>query len=249
MVILKQGHASDFNEARLKRSVEQLQAAYGELPGLNPPGNKFKNIAEHNPAFAHLGDVLSTMEAEGLGSFNKLLHVAGYDGIVDYDGWLLPVESCQGVQTWPGGANLVTSIQTPRKSPDKEERLVTMLSRLKHQSNGSLKLTRNEIAQVVQMLPKFWHQWDISDSKSDLYGWLLQKLDFSHADSLRWLEDKSYFGDRFYMELERNPTTPKKYWDQLLHSADHGARLTAQDMLGESFSRKRWQQLAGIEAI
>lgn len=246
MVILKQGHARNFDKKNLKDSLSRLQKIHGSLPKSNPGGNKFSKIAEHNSAFAHLGNILSTMEAKGLGSFNKLLHIAGYDGIVDYDGWLLPIESCQGVQTWPGGAQLVESVPTPKKSPNAQERLSQMLIRLKHQTNGTLQLTRDEVGQIVQMLPKFYHRWDITDSKSDLYGWLLQKLDFGHKDALQWLKDRDWFGDRFYMELEKNPTTPKEYWEQLLGSPNHGAKLTAKDMLGECFSRERFQKLAGI---
>jgi len=247
MVILKQDHPRNFSDNDLKNSLKRLQKVYGELPTSNPAGNKFKVLSEHNPSFAHLGDIISTMEAQGLGSFNKLLHIAGYDGIVDYDGNLLPIENCQGVQTWPGGAKLIQSVPVPKKSPSGTERLSGILRRLSHQRNGSLELTRDEIGQVVKMLPKFYHQWDISDSKSDLYGWLLQKLNFEHDSALRWLKDWDYFGDRFYMELEKNPTTPKEYWKWLLGSSDHGARLTAKDMLGEGYSRKRFQILAGIK--
>ena len=95
---------------------------------------------------------------------------------------------------------------------------------LKDHSNGIICLT----ACLKGIVP-----YNIMEEKFDLA--------YEHAQTLKGL-----FGDRFYMELEKNPTTPKEYWEQLLGSSDHGARLTAQDMLGECFSYARFQKLAGL---
>jgi len=233
MVILKHGNQKDFTKYSYETSINKLTKKYGDLPNPNKQIEKFKSFPL-NIYFSKLANIILEMESSGMGSFNRLLHDAGYDGIVDYDKNFLPIENCQGVQTWPGGASLVESIPTPkRKPPNGDERLVIMLKRLKNQTNGSLQLKRDEIKKIISMLPAFYDKWDISDSKTDLIDLLIMKLDFTYADSKNWLNDNDYFGNVFYSSFERNPTTPKEYWKNLLHSADLGARLTAKDMLEE----------------
>lgn len=245
MVILKSGHRRNFNETSLKMALRKIETKYGPQTLSNPQQeNKFARILDQNLSFAKLGTLLSELADGSSFRFNKLLHEAGYDGIVDYDGLLLPIENCQGVITWPTGAKFIEAIPTPRshpgepkrKSPTGSERFVTMGKRIKYQKNGSLQLSSKEISELIKMLPEFFHKWDMSDSRSDFVGLLLQKLDFNHSDSWDWVTNRE-FGEKFYDDLEQNPTTPLDFWKSLLYSSDLGARLTAQDMVKNSVKK------------
>jgi len=172
-------------------------------------------------------------------AFNKAFRRAGFSGIVDYDRTVLPVEQCQGVITWPDGASYVTSFPRTSRPADNRysaiswnQRLASMMKNLRYRRPGTLNLTRDQIQQVVRMLPQFYHRWDVSDSRADLYAHLLRALNFTHADSWQWAEERLDGREHLlYDALEPNPTTPRAFWEQLRYARDEGARLTAQDVL------------------
>lgn len=233
MMILKQGHPMDFTEAKFQQAVEKLKKTIGRLP---EPTAKPGNVQPQEVPAVKLFNLLHAIEIAGKGLTNKVLHQLGYDGVIDYDHVLLPVESCQGVMTWPGALTFQEALPVPRSSKnvstDKFARLSNILRGLSKKKNGSIKLSADEIAKAIEMLPKFYHLWDSSDAKYDFYGLLMQKLDFGSTDAWeKWVQWKD-LGPKFYPELEQNPTTPKSFWQELLYSSDPAAKLTARDMLG-----------------
>ena len=167
------------------------------------------------------GDVIELLnymfelDEKRMGAGNKELHRMGYDGIVDYDGIVLPIESCQGVITWPSGATYITSLRTQRVVFG-VERLERVCRRLAYIKPGTLQLTRGEIHKVITMRPKFQHRWDTHETLAELYGHLLKALNFVYLDSWEWAEDlfDQYpeYTDLFQNSLVANPTIPKPFW-------------------------------------
>jgi len=229
LLINKRGHPAHFDEHALSSALVYLEEKYGPLP---PPPTESSSGLILTPAEKLVDVIIGITDATA--RFNLVLHEVGYDGIVDYDGSALPIESCQGVITWvKGGSKYVTSIRAGGESEREKKRLSNMLTNLQNKAPGSLKLNQDEIRRVSKMLPEFHHKWDIRESRADLFGALMRVLDFRHADSWEWVEKfvDDGFGDQIYPELERNPTTPRQFWEGLQHSRDKGARLAAKDML------------------
>lgn len=233
MLIIKQGHPRNFSENDFNVCLRKLQKIFkGSLPApkTRPDKSQLQNVAA-----VLLFDQLYAIESAKLGSTNNLLHQLGYDGVVDYDGVMLPIESCQGVMTWPGAMEFQAAIPTPQKpnanpGMDPSKRMEKILKGLKHKKNGSLRMSSEEIRQAVQMLPKFHHDWDLSDSRSDFYGYLMMKLDFNNSDAWKEVEWKE-LDIRFYEELANNPTTPIEFWQKLLNASDPNMKAVAQDKL------------------
>jgi hypothetical protein len=235
MLILKQGHPRDFSENDLVVCINKLEKLLGKLPEptIKPDGSQRQNI----PA-VRLFNILHAIETAKLGITNKILHYLGYDGVVDYDGSMLPIESCQGVMTWPGALEFQVALKTPKQSKNpgysSDRRLENILKGLKNYKNGSLRLSSEEIKQAAKMLPKFHSRWDISESRSDFYSLLMKKLDFNHSDAWEFVEWYEY-GDRFYEELSFNPTTPQSFWEKLQYASDKNMKDIAKEKLANKF--------------
>jgi len=108
--ILNPGGLNNFGATELANALENLKAKYGDLvPAEDMTKQTFDSrYSSTMPEWIGLVNILTTMESSGAGGFNKLLHVAGYDGILDVGGVFLPIEGCQGVQTWPGRQNILS---------------------------------------------------------------------------------------------------------------------------------------------
>ena len=232
MVILKQGHPQNFSEEDLEASLSALRLKFGsEIDESFIRSDGSSSLLESNQAFMTLFLTISNLD-ESLGSFNRILFEAGYYGIVDYDMEFLPIEGCQGVQTWPGGCTLVQSIKRNSSiAPlDDDNRMDKIVKYLMHQKNGSMDLSREELIRIVKNAPKYWHKWDHIESQMDIIGFLLKKVNLENPEAWEWATnmDKLWF---FYADLERNPTTPREFWEDLAKASDYGARETAKDML------------------
>jgi hypothetical protein len=220
MVILKNGHPRNFGEQDYNKALSLLDA--NKLAKIKddpkPPLKGFGFTNESNPWFARLATLLYSLDKDT--AWNRLLHEVGYSGVVDYDGIFLPIESNQGIQTWPDGAEHVTSIPVPTRNY-RQERYQVMLKKLKYQRPGSLKLSLDQVKEIMQMMPT---NMDYpKERRMDLFSSLLRTLDLTNKD----LWNSDYMQDRvfsFYEDLEQNPTTPIEFWEQLQH-------LTAKDVL------------------
>ena len=152
-----------FNASDLNQAMERLKARYKNLVPTDDKvettfgGETFVSAGE---AWIKLANLLLTMEKNKVGSFNKLLFVAGYCGILDINGSFLPIESCQGVQTWPGAAEYVESIPTPkshnyrRNIPKEGERFQNIIKRFKNEQNGGMDISEQEFSQIMGNIPK-----------------------------------------------------------------------------------------------
>lgn len=147
--------------------------------------------------------------SDRLFTFNRLLHEAGYSGILDIGAGVLPVEGCQGVQTWPDAAYLVESIEAPSgRATSEDQRFQNMLRRLRYTEPGSLQLNVDGVREILHMLPKYQHHWDRRDAKMDLINHLLTALDFTVPGVWEYVHEWYGWTTYFPEALERNPTTP-----------------------------------------
>ena len=232
-----------FNPSDLNQAIEKLKVRYKDLVPKDDEVIKTFDIGAYSSAgeeWIHLVNVLTTMEKNKVGGFNKLLFVAGYYGILDTNGSFLPIESCQGVQTWPGGAEYIESIPTPkshnyrRNIPKEGERFQNIIKRFKNERNGGMDISEQEFSQIMGNIPKDISGSERRDARMDLLGWLFRKADFSRNDLYnawsiqQYLED---YGEHLFDDLRVNPTVPKEFWEKLTNSRDEDVRLTARDKL------------------
>jgi hypothetical protein len=180
------------------------------------------------------------MENDGVGSFNKLLHTAGYHGILDMSGDILPIESCQGVETWPGAATYIESIQTPsaigRSTPKSEDRRKNIYRRLKNLKNGSLVLSDQDFVKLVDGFKSTLPKGDTDNRYHlmDFLGYLFEKIDLTNYDRQKdyiisnYIED---YGTQLFDSFERNPTTPRSFWEDKQYSRYEDVRMAAKEKL------------------
>lgn len=229
MLIIKSGHPRNFSEADYKKAVSKLKRIVRKLP---EPTIKPGEHREQSVPAVQLFNLLHAIEASGKGLTNKMLHSLGYDGVVDYDGALLPVESCQGVMTWPGSFSFVHAIPTPTASNNPGynpmKRIARMQTGLKAMKPGTLKLSFDELESWKMMKPKTSGN---PYAFGDLLQYLLTALDFRSGDAWKWVEWHEY-GERNYDSLEQNPTTPKEFWERNIYATDPGLRMAARDHTG-----------------
>jgi len=191
-------------------------------------------IVKADSTYNYPGDAYALLqnlrEEHGDTQVNRALHEMGYDGIVDYDSAVLPIESCQGVITWPTGAEYTTSIPTRRRLR-RDERQQKAYKAFQHTRPGTLRFTEDEIHEALRMRPRYAHRWDQAATYRDYVGWFLSRLDFSYADSWTWAE--RVLGDSpkvvvgFLSELEMNPTVPRRFWQEKLKHYDRDVREAA----------------------
>ena len=238
--ILNPGGLNNFGATELANALENLKAKYGDLvPAEDMTKQTFDSrYSSTMPEWIGLVNILTTMESSGAGGFNKLLHVAGYDGILDVGGVFLPIEGCQGVQTWPGAAEYIESIPTPKSVgktiPKMQERFKNVFARIKSERDGGLVLTEQEFVDILGMIPDDLHKWDRQGFRMDLLGWLFRKVNFKHNGFYKQravLRELTNHGEELFSELEFNPTTPREFWEALKNSSFEDARLAAIDML------------------
>ena len=239
-VVLKKGHSRDFSEQDLEKSIKLLKNIYGPLPALDPKGEKFSRSERLNPHFSKLGAVISTL-AKSSSNFNKILHEIGYDIILDFDGDLLPIESCQGVQTWTGGAAYKFSLKTGKENIRK--RVKRMFDGLRNYKDGTLNITLEELLEVLSFFPKKGYYEYKPDRKLDYHKILVRKINFKYDENnmeewLRWHEfhNLQRYGDEFAFMMYENPTTPSFVWEHLQHAPwqySHVAKM-AKERLNET---------------
>jgi len=100
LAIQYDGHPKGFSEQDYARAEKYLKRRYGmELP----------------PEPTLLNLILALADEFGHSKFNRVFKDLGYSGILDVDGAILPVESCQGVITWPDGAKYIESLEKPTR--------------------------------------------------------------------------------------------------------------------------------------
>lgn len=206
LVILKEGDPRHFGPADAEKCFANLgpvdmDAVRSEVAKARP---------RYEPSHPFFVVTTAIIVKFGLKGFNRALHDLGYDGIVDYDGVYLPVESCQGVTTWPSGATLVESLDVPRGRDgtwNPWERSKVMVDILWRREPGSLHLTYNQI----QMLGS----WVVSDrdARLDYVSALARALDFREPGAELWLSmhDEYFQLATFRMALEKNPTLTDRY--------------------------------------
>jgi hypothetical protein len=242
-LVIKRGHPRHFGEDALNAAIDKIEAKYGKGSTENPDYHSSKldmdGFREQAFHVLELFRVILGMEKrKTIRSFNECLHDAGYDGILDVNGAFLPIESCQGVQTWPGDAvEYVQSIRTPFRrerdgfearthNPYPEEMYKNALKRIRQYKPGTLKLTDGQFRTIVQNSPK--------EQRFDMGAELLARMDLSDASP-----DEVDYVSRFMIKamdhnwdvLERNPTTPVWFWKYALSHGDEGTRATASDVL------------------
>lgn len=206
LVILKDGDRRNFGPAEAERCFADL----GEVDMEAVRSEVAKARPRYEPTHPFFVVTTAIIVKFGLKGFNRVLHDLGYDGIVDYDGVYLPVESCQGVTTWPSGATLVESLKVPRGrdgtwSP--WERSKVMVDILRRQEPGSLRLSYNQIQRL-----RSWVVRD-RDVRLDYLSALVRALDFREPDAAFWLQmhsDYLHFAS-VRMALDHNLTLPERY--------------------------------------
>ena len=242
-LIIKKGHPRHFGEDALNAAIDRIEAKYGKGSTANPDYHSSKISMDWilQPAY-HLLElfrvILGMEKQKTIRSFNECLHDAGYDGILDINGAFLPVESCQGVQTWPGDAvEYVQSIRTPFRrerdgyearthNPYPEERYKNALKQIRQYKPGTLRLTDDQFQAIVRNVPQ--------EQRFDMATDLLARMDLSNTSA-----DEVDYVSRFMITamnhswdvLERNPTTPAWFWKYAMSHGDEGARATARDVL------------------
>jgi len=108
------GHPADFSEDALEKSLNAIQS-HTSIPVVVSREPRVVTEGYHrrfNVLYRFLTETLAVMGRPKSALFNRLLHVAGYDVVVDYGCMSLHVEPCQGVQTWPK-SRLVETIEIP----------------------------------------------------------------------------------------------------------------------------------------
>jgi len=243
-IVLDPGKPKNFGKESLDAAISKLKSKYKDLVGTGDRARKSYRFEDHYndiPEFITLARILSQMQDDGAGSFNKLLHDAGYDGILDMAGVFLPIESCQGVQTWPGAADYIESINTPssirRSTPTEDQRRKNIYKQLQHQKNGELDLTEDEFRDIIDSFKSGFYSGD-TDNKyylMDLLGDLFAKINFNRFDldnpANRVAQYVEKYGSQLWDAFERNPTTPKNFWQQRINSSFEDVRLAAKDNL------------------
>lgn len=245
-LLLHDSHPKHFGEEALNSSLQRLRTKYGD-DSTEHPVNEFNtrmvDDLTRSPGSVHVlklvATILGMQRMKLISSFNQGLHDAGFDGILDIDGVLLPIESCQGVQTWPGDSvTFVQALRSPHRrekdgfearthNPYPEERLKKVEKYLANLQPGTLRLTDEQVRTVIHSHPKKHQRVDLAMS-------ILSKLDLSGTTG-----DDNELIDRMMIELrnnvfdllERNPTTPVWFWDMLAAKGDEDARLAAHDIL------------------
>lgn len=239
-LIVNPGGSRNFNDAQFGNALENLRAKYGDrVPELENVDKVYKKEGELS-SISNLFNIIFSMENDGIGSFNKLLHTAGYHGILDMSGDILPIESCQGVETWPGAATYIESIQTPsaigRSTPKSEDRRKNIYRRLQNLKNGSLVLSDQDFVKLVNGFKSTLPKGD-TDNKYhllDFLGYLFEKIDLTNYDRQRdylisnYIED---YGTQLFDSFERNPTTPRGFWEDKQYSRYEDIRMAAKEKL------------------
>jgi hypothetical protein len=232
MVIIKSDHPRNFSDEDLQRCLLLLKKKYGDIE--NKDQERTRVAGRFETPFLPLFRIIAAYSNKHKILFNKILHDLGYDGIIDYEGLILPVESCQGVMTWPGSIVLVQSIPTNKKRARNDfDRMQKIIQGFKQWKNGTLQLEKPQILKLFSSKPNFYHKWDAGDSDMDLTSSLLSKLDFSYKDAWEWaknIESLHYFFD----DLDANPTTPKEFWEKNLYASDPTLKTIAREKLNNS---------------
>ena len=209
MVIVKKDHPKNFSMDDLHKAANTLeQQGFNLNPKIYDPSQSYPE------PFYILHQLLADIDSSG-NAYGKLLHNLGYDGIVDYNNSILPIESCQGVMTWPGGATLVQSIPNNQKthSPNPAVRFNKLISYLHHSKDGNLNLQPHHIDFLLfKLIPTNLNQLDAQtrrEAKLDLYSTLVQKLNFNaNPKALQHLINIDAL-DTFPDERDANPTIPQ----------------------------------------
>lgn len=249
LAILKDGNERAFSRQDRLNALSLLRRKYGD-------GNVNENcyfkyhmreydtyVSKSAREFAMLFDVLICMQISELGDVNSLLHFVGYDGILDIDNDFLPIESCQGVQTWPGGATYIESIRRTKSIPYHPRRLKNIMLGFRNIPDGSLKLSLNEFEDIVYYFRRLYNiesNLQLREDTIDFVRSLIVKMDLSDMNCEEPDELMVYFIDRNIDQLlfdafESNPTTPKAFWKRLINSRFEDVRFAARDILGMKY--------------
>lgn len=249
LAILKDGNERAFSRQDRLDALSLLRRKYGD-------GNVNENCyfkyyqreydmytSKSAREFAMLFDVLICMQISELSDVNSLLHFVGYDGILDIDGDFLPIEGCQGVQTWPGAATHIESIRSHKSIPYHPERLKNIMRGFRNIPDGSMKLSLYDFEDIVYHFRRLYNIESNSQLREDTIDFvrsLIVKMDLSDMNCEEPDELMSCFIDRnidqlLFDSFESNPTTPKAFWKRLINSRFEDVRFTARDILGMKY--------------
>lgn len=260
-LVISQGNPRHFDQSALSVALEKLKVIYGD-DSVNHAETwngklEMDGIGRRAQMVLKLFQVIFGIQRRyNVQSFNKVFHEAGFDGILDIDGQFLPIESCQGVQTWPGDAvEFVQALRTPFRrerdgfearthNPYPEERTKRSIKHLSNYKPGTLKLTDQQFAAIVSHVHK--------DKKIDMIANLLHRADLSLTDQ----DEISYasrlmtrYGNLLWDILEKNPTTPEWFWHYLQRNGDSDAVQAANDMLAAKSSSNSTLHAVGLKEV
>jgi len=232
LAIQYDGHPKGFSEQDYARAEKYLKRRYGmELP----PEPTLRNL------------IVALADEFGLSKFNRVFKDLGYSGILDVDGAILPVESCQGVITWPDGAKYIESLEKPTR----EHPVPITLSGLTPNGLAAFNLRKKgefipvneeELEEIIQHALSY-DEWDW-DRALDYLSNAASVIDFERSPSwvrgelaaaARIVTDRNrpYF-TLFYEDMLENPThrrsNPPFTKDTFLDPSQGGVNMSVAEL-------------------